>query len=423
MPLSGARSPRAMGHVLSVGAARPVARACCAGQVRIDLLAAIVAPFARVRWVRSCAAAASLANFPNQWRDDATNAAALRMSHRCVARVLSTTANRSTIWLTSIGLVLPVGEAGFMKQPVLLPVPKLRPEMLAEGGNDHDVKELRRQGFETIRRGAYVDGAEWQRIDAESRHRLLVTTTMPKLSTEAAVSHISAAVMHGFPFPGAPPSLVHVTRDQQSGGFKRGHLHAHAAPLSETAIVTVDGIPVTDATRTVIDCARSLDLESAICIADNALRRNLTSVEELRTMAATMGPRQGIGRVPRVLELADARSESPGESCSRVAFWRAKLPAPTLQFEVRSDGLLIGRSDFGWIDRRTLGEFDGAIKYNGLVGEDESLREILRRERKREQALIELGWEIVRWGWAELRDPVRLAAKIVAAFRRAERFL
>ena len=56
---------------------------------------------------------------------------------------------------------------------------------------------------------------------------------------------------------------------------------------------------------------------------------------------------------------ADGRAESVGETRSRVAIQRAGLPPPVLQYAV------IGtRTDFCWTDRRTVGEFDGKVKYS-----------------------------------------------------------
>ena len=68
------------------------------------------------------------------------------------------------------------------------------------------------------------------------------------------------------------------------------------------------------------------------------------------------------------IRLADGRSESPGESVTRVQFYRYDIPMPTLQYQVFDRaGRLVGESDFYWEDFRHLGEFDGFVKYQKLL--------------------------------------------------------
>jgi hypothetical protein len=67
------------------------------------------------------------------------------------------------------------------------------------------------------------------------------------------------------------------------------------------------------------------------------------------------------------MNFLDARSESAGESHSRVVLDRIGMPAPVPQYEVWDHGVLVGRADFCWGEFRTLGEFDGKEKYGRLL--------------------------------------------------------
>ena len=69
--------------------------------------------------------------------------------------------------------------------------------------------------------------------------------------------------------------------------------------------------------------------------------------------------------------------------------------------------------------QRTLGEFDGRLKYGRMLHGDADLEDVLWQEKCREDALRELGWEIVRWVWADLWQPSRLVERIERAFARA----
>ena len=66
----------------------------------------------------------------------------------------------------------------------------------------------------------------------------------------------------------------------------------------------------------------------------------------------------GMCSARRSVAFLDGRSESVGESYSRVVMMRTGVPRPTLQYEVRDGLVLVGRADFGWDDLRTLGEFE-----------------------------------------------------------------
>ena len=132
--------------------------------------------------------------------------------------------------------------------------------------------------------------------------------------------------------------------------------------------------------------------------------------------------RNGIGRARIATGMLDIRSESPGESASRVIFQLHGLPAPDLQHEVRAaDGTLVGRSDAAWPEFRTLGEFDGRTKYGRLLRPGQRTEDVVYAEKLREDALRELGWEVVRWTWADLRDPEALIRRIERAFERGRR--
>ena len=73
--------------------------------------------------------------------------------------------------------------------------------------------------------------------------------------------------------------------------------------LDERDVTEIDGIPVTSATRTVLDLAAVLDDDHLIRVLDDMLRRRLTSIEKLGQELERMGPRRpGAKRMRAVLE-------------------------------------------------------------------------------------------------------------------------
>ncbi len=194
----------------------------------------------------------------------------------------------------------------------------------------------------------------------------------------------------------------------------------YCAPLAPSDIVAIDDVPVTSVARTVVDLARTVSFESGVVFADAALACGSVTVEQLS--AALLGAKgwPGAPRARRVVEFADGRAESVGESRSRVALARAGFPAPVPQWEVRdASGRLIGRVDFGWPRWRVVGEFDGRIKYGELVRPGSAPGDVLFAEKLREDALRAESLQVIRWTWQDL--PTFEQSSVAARLRRALR--
>ncbi|SDR92226.1 hypothetical protein SAMN04488543_0755 [Friedmanniella luteola] len=255
--------------------------------------------------------------------------------------------------------------------------------------------------------------------DDVGRHRQLLQATVPQLGG-GVVSHLSAAVLHGLPLPVGGLRHVQVTQPAARSGRRRGHVHRFAAPLPAEDVTLLDGLAVTTLARTVVDLGRALPFADAVAVADAALRQGLDG-GELRLVLEQATGRPGVARARRVVAFADGRSESAGESRSRVLLHRIGLPPSTLQLVVLDEqGCFVGRSDFGWQEHRTLGEFDGRVTYGRLLRPGETAADVVHREKRREDALRDQGWEMVRWGSVDLHHEQALAERLRRAFRRGD---
>ena len=294
------------------------------------------------------------------------------------------------------------------------PVPEflLRREAVTGGWSDDELGRLVRAGeLARLRRGAYVDSI--LPADKGAVHRLLVRATMAGLRRPAVVSHQSAAVLHGLPLWDVPLDRVHVTRRPRAWNDTSAVLCCHVARLRDDEVMVVDGIEVTDPVRTALDLARSLPHEAAVVAIDAALHIGALSHEVLRRRLFDIAGTPGSRSAARAVSAADGRSESVGESRSRVILHRWKLPPSALQFEIRSaGGISLGRSDFAWEDWRLLGEFDGRIKYGRLLRPGQEAGDVVFEEKRREDAIREEDWGMVRWTWSDLNRPDRLAARV-----------
>jgi hypothetical protein len=245
---------------------------------------------------------------------------------------------------------------------------------------------------------------------------------MAGLRTPGVLSHVSAAVMHGLPLWNVPLGRVHVTRRPPASGSGSARIHLHIARLPDDELTVLDGLPVTSLPRTVVDVARTVPFESAVVTADAALATKKTSHDALAECLGRMGSSPGTRRAIHVVQFSDGLSESVGESRSRVAIHRLGLPAPDLQVRVRrADGSLIGRSDFGWRQLRTLGEFDGRVKYGRLLRPGQAAGDAVYEEKLREDEMRDLGWQMARWTWTELSTPRVIDERLRRAFARGRR--
>ena len=288
-----------------------------------------------------------------------------------------------------------------------------------QGFDDRELRKMRRDGtLVPVRRGAYVRARSAERT-RDDEHRELVFATALQLHDAAVISHGSAAVLHGLPTWPTAIDRVHVTRNRNSGGNRRAVVQVHAAPLTEMDMTTIDGVSVTSLARTVLDLCRTVPIEQAVAAGDRALAFGLVLAvleEHLACMARWPGTRQA----RRALALLDPRSESVGESVSRVRLHEDGLPAPELQQEIYDEaGKFVARVDFCWQEQRTIGEFDGKIKYGRMLKSGQSIEDALFAEKRREDALRDLGWQIVRWLWADLYRHGVIRDRVLRAFARS----
>jgi hypothetical protein len=286
-----------------------------------------------------------------------------------------------------------------------------RTARLLEAGVTHRALEASGRSGERVlvRHGAWSDEAP---TDDLTRHRQLVEGTWPLLAGQAVLSHGTAAVLHGLPIWRAQLDRVSVTRSEGGHGTRTRHLHVRRASLDPCEVVELDGYRVTSLERTALDLAALLDYERAVAVLDAALHRKADATL-MDALARAARNRRGAGVARRALAFADGRAESVGESVSRVRMAQLGLPAPELQFEVfDGKGLWIARVDFAWPDRGVVGEFDGAVKYTGAPKE---VAAVVMQEKRRHQAIEEVGWRVVRWGFRDMDDRERFRDRLASA--------
>jgi hypothetical protein len=138
----------------------------------------------------------------------------------------------------------------------------------------------------------------------------------------------------------------------------------HRADLHADDVVCCGGSRVTSIARTLVDLGRAESTPTAIVVLDAALHRHLVTAEELEAVVLRCWNWPRIARASRAIALADARSESPLESVSRLVLRRLPLVVPDLQPEIRTATGKLVRPDFYWDEFGVAGEADGDGKYD-----------------------------------------------------------
>lgn len=295
----------------------------------------------------------------------------------------------------------------------------LRPQAIAAGYSPQEIqRQLGAAEWVGVRRGAYAAASAWRTMTVAERHRALCFAVAAKIGPDAAISHTSAVALHGLPTWGHDLSEVHVSKANVSR--HAGGVFHHRTAVPSDHVVDIQGIPVTAAARALVEAALISPSEPCVVTMDAALRDRITTKQELLDTVDAMRDWPGARNAGRVVSFAEARSESVGESRARFAFHLADLPEPLLQHEISDrQNKLIARVDFLFEEYRTIAEFDGKIKYTGEVTPGSSATDVLWREKKREDRLRAMGFEIVRITWADLYDVSALGARVRAAFARA----
>jgi hypothetical protein len=273
-------------------------------------------------------------------------------------------------------------------------------------GIDPDLimKALRTGRLRRIQRCVYI-----RRYDEISPLALaraaLLTINVP----EAVASHQTAARVHRIPIPdGRAPE--HVTVPHGKRRIRRRELICHARSFAVGEVEVRDGVPLTVPARTLVDLADVVPRLHAVWAVDDSLRRGLVTRENLAACLDDRGRGRGNGVARQLITEADGVSESILETAGRLALADARLPLPTAQFQVFDGDDLVARLDGGYPQYRLGLEFDGKAVHG--------TPKAVFRDRWRQNRLLELGWNVLRFTWWDVvHDPTGFVAAVRGALR------
>ena len=199
------------------------------------------------------------------------------------------------------------------------------------------------------------------------------------LGDGAAISHVSAALVRGYPAPRAlrldPVLHVCVPRPRRSPRIVGAHGHsielepAHVERRLVVAPSTREPLPVplVDEPLTLLTCATQLALPDVVALADAMLRRAMVEGRPDPMVAALERAhgRPGFARLKRAAPLRRAGVRSRAETLLRLMIASAGLPEPAVAHPVqsteRSPENWTAEADLAWPQFGVLVEYEGDL--------------------------------------------------------------
>lgn len=265
--------------------------------------------------------------------------------------------------------------------------------------------------------GVFVDSEVWQTLSSTCQYgrlaRLEIVAAAAR-SQDAVIVGRSAATVRGLARPtnqkfGSVVELgTSVSRSNTSRSGARLHYLSPSA-LRESELVTVEGAEVRLSSPRQM-CAELLlwaTIDEAVVAIEDAFARKLLNQQDIAEVGLLIDHRRGAAAAREVLRLVTPYSESPRESEVKLAMWRAGLPAPFQQAVVRDhEGRFVARVDF-LFPCGLIFEYDGRAKYlkNGELGEATVDPAVIASERRRERALQNLAFVVMRGDAETFADP------------------
>lgn len=279
------------------------------------------------------------------------------------------------------------------------------------GFDDREIMKLvRDRSLVRVRSGCFVLGEVMRDADRTEAYRLRVAAILlgraaPRKGREPGklirASHHAGLAVHGLPLYDCDLRVFDLAAKVEHSS-RQGIVRVH--PIAEGDVAArVKGVAAASVSTCLVETAATSGVVAGVVALDAALQQRFVTLDEVRERAGTMSVRYGGRSVQLMIEQADPTCESPGESRTRLIL-RSLGMVFVAQAEIRAPGFL-ARVDF--LIGRVVVEFDGAVKYAGAEG-----RDALMREKRREDELRRLGYEIVRLTWADLADPARVGRLI-----------
>lgn len=184
-------------------------------------------------------------------------------------------------------------------------------------------------------------------------------------------------------------ALPHARRVAVPSGVQ---VHRQVIPPRE--VRHQSGLPVTSRRWTVLDLLATEPYRRASRLADRAVQRGWIEPDDCIARVRSQPHRPGNTQLRRLADTLGDGAAAESERVLHRLLRRAGLRGWAANYPVWHDGELVGVVDVAVVDRRIAVEVDG-MAYHVDVDR-------FRDDRSRQNALVALGWTVLRFTWADL---------------------
>jgi hypothetical protein len=259
---------------------------------------------------------------------------------------------------------------------------------MAAGLTVHEIRRRVRRGLWVRQFGEALRAATTpDSIDARER------AALARAGDGAVLSHFSAARRWRLSVPATPDAWVTVPH-RRTPRPAPGLRIARSRHLPASAVRRVDGLPVLDPARTVVDLARYLDQRALTAITLAAIQRHLCTYDDIVAWHRALAGAPGLGTLAAVLKVADPAFESILAAEFGALARRANLPL-VAGYRLRlPDGNEV-LCDFADLRARIDFEIDG-FAYHSSPAQ-------VAADKARDRRLLRAGWITVRYDTDSIR--------------------
>lgn len=231
-----------------------------------------------------------------------------------------------------------------------------------------------------------------------------------------AFSHETAAALHGFQRFKQEKLVLSVARHVRTPVIPdRGDVELHRVePFGSKDRCTVSGVKVSSPTRTLLELGRGTTDDDLRATVDEALRRQLTTVEKLAVALTRQKKTRPRGltflrALVHEYQGGDGPCESELESLVLELILQSGLPRPERQKSIKVAGRF-RRLDFFFEQFGVILEADGYAWHSNTVA--------FEKDRERRNSLIARGFVVLQWTWKALHErPEALVNELTAVLR------
>jgi hypothetical protein len=292
------------------------------------------------------------------------------------------------------------------------PGPRVREEFRARGWTDAQLDEaLRTSRLTNVHRGVLVPSTH----ELSLTMRAEAATRAVKDSTVGRVTAGELWELEGLPLTtkGVTPP-IDLWVPPTCAKRKRDGLAIQETALTPEDVTTLFGLPLTAPARTVVDLSRRWPLETALVLADAALRQRRCSVSQLKRALERQQGLRGIRAARVVVGLARDGTRSCGETRARLVIILGGLPEPAVAVQIRDDfGDVLAEADLGYRQWLIWIEYDGFDVH--------TQRRTFRQDRPRQRFVERRGWFVLRMTDWDIQNPPGFLSDLAAAIEDAPR--